>query len=261
MGARRRARARRRLTAEIRIRPLPGLPEIREGAGLGALIAEAGSPTGDEIVVVSQKVVSKAEGRLRALDRVEPGREALEVASRVQKDPRLVQLALEESVAVIRAEPGVLITETRSGWICANAGIDSSNLERPGAVALLPEDPDRSACQLRAEIRARSGSAPGVVIADSFGRPWRLGQTDMAIGAAGVFPADDWRGRTDSHGRELRATVIAVADQIAAAGDLIRAKDEAIPGAVVAGLERFVTAEDGPGAAALRRPREEDLFR
>lgn len=225
------------------------------------MIADAGSPADGEIVVVSQKVVSKAQGRLRALEGVEPSAKALELAGRVKKDPRLVQLALDESVAVIRAEPGVLITETRSGWICANSGIDSSNLEAPGTVTLLPEDPDRSARELRAAIRARKGSSPGVVVADSFGRPWRLGQADVAIGAAGIRPIEDWRGRTDSWGRELRATAIAVADQLASAADLARAKDSGAPGAVLSGVARFVTDADGPGAAALRRPREEDLFR
>lgn len=234
---------------------------MAEGDDLGALIAEAASPSGEEIVVVSQKVVSKAEGRLRALDRVEPTQRAAELARRVEKDPRLVQLALDESVAVIRAEPGVLITETRSGWVCANAGIDSSNVEAPEAVTLLPEDPDRSARELRAAIRANSGSAPAVVIADSFGRPWRLGQADVAIGAAGITPIVDWRGRTDSHGRPLSATAIALADQIASAADLVREKDEGVPGAVISGLARFVSEEDGPGAAAMRRPRAEDLFR
>jgi coenzyme F420-0:L-glutamate ligase/coenzyme F420-1:gamma-L-glutamate ligase len=243
------------------IRPLRGLPEIRDGDDLGALIAEAASPADGEIVIVSQKVVSKAEGRQRALEEVEPTARALELARRLQKDPRLVQLALDESVAVIRAEAGVLITETRSGWVCANSGVDSSNLEAEGTVTLLPDDPDRSARALRAGIRARAGASPAVVIADSFGRPWRLGQTDVAIGAAGLRPIEDWRGRADSRGRELRATAIAIADQVAAAADLIREKDSSVPGAVLSGLERFVTEADGPGAAALRRPREQDLFR
>ena len=211
--------------------------------------------------MVSQKVVSKAEGRLRSLEQVTPSPRAIELAERVGKDPRLVELALAESASVIRAEPGVLITETRSGWICANSGIDSSNLEIPGTVCLLPEDPDRSARELRAGIRARAGSSPAVVIADSFGRPWRLGQTEVAIGAAGILPIEDWRGRTDGRGRELHATAIAVADQIASAADLIRGKDSGVPGAVLSGLERFVTEPDGPGAATLRRPREQDLFR
>jgi len=246
---------------ELRIRPLRGLPEIREGDDLGALVAEAGRPEDLEIVVLSQKVVSKAEGRLRRLDEVEPSERAQELAHTVERDPRLVQLALEQSRGVIRAAPGVLITETLSGWICANAGIDASNLEQDGWVALLPEDADDSARRIRSQIRAAAGSSPGIVIADSFGRPWRLGQADVAIGCAGVVPIDDRRGLGDSRGRELTATVIANADQIAGTADLVRSKDSGIPGAVISGLGRLVTEEDGPGAAALRRPEDEDLFR
>jgi coenzyme F420-0:L-glutamate ligase/coenzyme F420-1:gamma-L-glutamate ligase len=179
----------------------------------------------------------------------------------VGNDPRLVQLALDQSRAVIRAAPGALITETSAGWICANAGIDASNVEREGWVALLPEDADASARRIRSEIRAAYGASPAVVVADSFGRPWRLGQIDVAIGCAGIVPLDDWRGRRDSHGRELAATAIASVDQIAGAADLAREKDSGEPGAVISGLARLVTEEDGPGAAALRRPEAEDLFR
>ncbi len=248
-------------TGELLIRPLRGLPEVRQGAVLGELIAEAADPGDDEIVVVSQKVVSKAEGRLRRLEEVEPTDAARDLAARTDKDPRLAQLVLDESVAVIRAVTGVLITETRSGFVCANAGIDSSNLEGEGLVALLPADPDASARRIRAEIGVAVGTRPAVVVADSFGRPWRLGQADVAIGSAGIAPLDDWRGRRDLHGRQLAATAIATADEIAAAADLVRSKDSGIPGAVVSGLGRLVTAEDGPGAAALRRPRPRDLFR
>jgi coenzyme F420-0:L-glutamate ligase/coenzyme F420-1:gamma-L-glutamate ligase len=246
---------------ELRIRPLRGLPEIREGDHLGGLVAEAATPRDGEIVVLSQKIVSKAEGRLVSLDQVEPGDRAERLAREVAADPRLVQLALEQSRSVIRAAPGVLITETLGGWICANAGIDASNLEQEGFVALLPEDADRSASRIRSEIRAAAGATVGVIIADSFGRPWRLGQADVAIGCAGVIPIDDWRGRTDSRGRELAGTMVANADQIAAAADLARQKDSGEPGAVISGLERMVTEEDGAGAAALRRPEGEDLFR
>lgn len=248
-------------TGELLIRPVRGLPEVREGAVLGELVAKAADPGDDEIVVVSQKVVSKAEGRLRRLEAVEPTDDARDLAARTDKDPRLVQLVLDESVAVIRAVTGVLITESRSGFVCANAGIDSSNLEREGLVALLPVDPDRSARRVRAEIAAAAGTRPAVIVADSFGRPWRLGQADVAIGCAGIAPLDDWRGRPDLHGRELAATAIATADELAAAANLVRSKDSGIPGAVVSGLARLVTAEDGPGAAALRRPEGEDLFR
>jgi coenzyme F420-0:L-glutamate ligase/coenzyme F420-1:gamma-L-glutamate ligase len=250
------------LTApELRVRPLLGLPEIAEGDSLGGLIAAAGSPAGDEVVVVSQKVVSKAEGRVRRLDDVHVGERARGVAAKTGKDPALVELILSESRAVVRAEPGVLITETRAGWVCANAGIDSSNLPAMGSVALLPEDADASARRIRAEIAGASGTSPAVIVADSFGRPWRLGQAEVAIGCAGLDPLDDWRGRLDSNGRTLAATRIAIADQLAAAADLVRDKDSAAPVSIVSGAGRFVTAEDGPGARAQQRPAGEDLFR
>jgi coenzyme F420-0:L-glutamate ligase/coenzyme F420-1:gamma-L-glutamate ligase len=245
---------------ELRIRPLAGLPEIREGDDLGRLIAEAIEPGGEEIVVISQKIVSKAEGRLRRLGDVEPGARARELAADIGKDPRLVELVLEESKAVLRAEGSVLITETHQGWICANAGIDASNLE-PGWVSLLPVDADQSARRIRGEIKAASGASPAVVVADSFGRAWRLGQADVAIGCAGIPPLDDWRGRRDAGGNELSATLIATADELAAAADLSREKDSDVPGAIVAGLGKLVTEANGPGAAAIRRPASEDLFR
>ncbi len=238
--------------------PVAGLPDVVEGDRVGALIAAATELQGGDVVVVSQKVVSKAEGRIRNLGEVDPGPRARELAATVGKDPALVQLILDESRAIVRAGSGVLIVETRSGWICANAGIDASNLSDPGTVALLPENPDASARRIRAEIGA---PRPAVVIADSFGRPWRLGQTDVAIGAAGLRVIDDWRGRTDRAGRELEATAVAVADQVAAAADLARDKQSGVPAAVVRGLARYVTDADGPGAVALQRPSDEDLFR
>lgn len=246
---------------ELRVRAVEGLPEIEPGAELGALIAARGEPREGEIVVVSQKVVSKAEGRTRRLSDVEPSARARELAAKTGKDPALVELVLAESAAVIRAEPGVLIVETQGGWVCANAGIDSSNLAGEDLVALLPEDADSSARGIRAQIREHAGTSPAVVIADSFGRPWRLGQADVAIGCAGLAPLEDWRGRADAHGRELTATVIAAADEIAAAADLVRDKDSRIPVAIVAGLEHLVGPDDGPGARAIQRPPDEDLFR
>ena len=248
-------------TRELRVRAVDGLPEIERGADLGSLIADLGEPREREVVVVSQKIVSKAEGRARRLSEVEPGPRAREVAETTGKDPALVELVLAESDSVVRAEPGVLIVETRGGWVCANAGIDSSNVAGGDLVALLPENADASARAIRGRIRERTGVSPAVVIADSFGRPWRLGQTDVAIGCAGLAPLNDWRGRADAHGRELAATVIADADQIAAAADLVRDKGSLAPVAIVAGLERLVTADDGPGARAMQRPREDDLFR
>ncbi len=252
---------------ELRVRPIEGLPEVGEGDDLGALIASAAAPADGEIVVVSQKVVSKSEGRIRRLAGVEPGERARELAEQTGKDPALVELILGEARSIVRAVPGVLIAETNDGWICANAGIDASNVsgeDGPGggdAVALLPVDADASARRIRGEIDAASGTRPAVVVADSFGRPWRLGQADVAIGCAGIEAVDDWRGRRDAGGRELAATAVAVADQVAAAADLTRDKDSAVPGAVITGLAHLVAASDGPGARAQQRPPEEDLFR
>jgi coenzyme F420-0:L-glutamate ligase / coenzyme F420-1:gamma-L-glutamate ligase len=247
-------------TRELRIRPLLGLPELREGDELGRLIADAASPAGDDVVVISQKAVSKVEGRVQRLAEVEPGARAVALAEDLDKDPALVELVFAESVRVVRAERGVLITETREGWVCANAGIDSSNLAE-GEVSLLPVDGDASARRIRGEIEAASGSAPAVVIADSFGRAWRVGQADIAIGCAGIAALEDWRGKRDRQGGELSATVIAIADELASAADLVRDKDSGAPGAVISGLGDLVTADDGPGAGPLRRAAEDDLFR
>jgi coenzyme F420-0:L-glutamate ligase / coenzyme F420-1:gamma-L-glutamate ligase len=207
--------------------------------------------------VVAHKVVSKAEGRVLRLAAVRPGARARALAAEHGKDPRLLQAVLDEAAEVLRAERGVLVCETRHGLVCANAGVDRSNAGGEDLLVLLPEDPDASARRLRAALPAPAG----VVITDSFGRAWRLGQVDVAIGAAGIAPIEDWAGRPDAYGRELRVTAIAVADAVAAAADLARTKSSRQPAVLVRGLERFVTAADGPGAAALRRPRELDLFR
>jgi coenzyme F420-0:L-glutamate ligase / coenzyme F420-1:gamma-L-glutamate ligase len=245
----------------VEIATIEGIPEIREGEALGRLIADRSALRDGDIVVIAQKVVSKAEGRTRSLATVEPGRRARDLASSVGKDPRLVQLVLDESRAVLRAEGGALIVETHGGWICANAGIDSSNVPGDESVSLLPEDADASARRIRAEIADASGRRPAVIVSDSFGRPWRLGQAEVAIGCAGVLPLDDWRERTDRLGGTLTATVIATADQLAAVADLARTKASGEPAVLLRGLERLVTRDDGPGASALRRPENEDLFR
>jgi coenzyme F420-0:L-glutamate ligase / coenzyme F420-1:gamma-L-glutamate ligase len=244
------------MSRELRVLPVEGMPEVSEGDRVGELIAARVELEDGDIVVISQKIVSKAEGRVRKLSDVAPSEQARELAKKLGKEAALVELVLSESREVLRSER-VLITETHHGFVCANAGIDASNLPEDGIVCLLPEDPDASARRIRAEI----GSRIAVVIADSFGRAWRLGQAEVAIGCAGLQPLDDWRGRHDVSGRELSATVIAIADEVAAAADLVRGKDENIPAAVVRGLARYVGAEDGPGAAALRRPPGEDLFR
>ncbi|HET9162935.1 MAG TPA: coenzyme F420-0:L-glutamate ligase [Solirubrobacterales bacterium] len=268
--------------SELRVVGIEGLPEIEAGKSVGAEIAARAEPRDGDVLVISQKIVSKAEGRVLPLAGAIPGAEARRLAPVLGKEPALVELILAESHEVLRAERGVLIVETKHGFVCANAGIDTSNMPE-GTVCLLPEDPDASARRIRAEIAKALGGEPGedsseqqrggsaepspgspligVVISDSFGRAWRLGQSEVAIGCAGIAPLDDWRGRADASGRRLEATMIAVADQAAAAADLVRNKASRVPAVVVRGLARYVTPEDGPGAAALRRPRNEDLFR
>jgi coenzyme F420-0:L-glutamate ligase/coenzyme F420-1:gamma-L-glutamate ligase len=246
---------------ELRVLGVDGLPEVEEGMAVGELIAAAAELADGDVVVISQKIVSKAEGQIRKLSAVIPGSEARRIAAVLGKEPALVELILEESAEVLRAERSVLIVETKHGFVCANAGIDSSNLPEPDTVSLLPEDPDGSARRIRSEIAAAAGATVGVVVSDSFGRAWRLGQAEVAIGCAGLAPLDDWRGRRDAGGRALEATLIAVADEAASAADLVRDKASGVPAAVVRGLGEHVSAEDGPGAAALRRPPEEDLFR
>ncbi len=248
--------------------PVPGLPEITPGDDLAELIVpalrNAGRPKGldhGDVVVIAHKVVSKAEGRVRRLPDVQPGPEAIALAREQDKDPRLVQVVLEESRAVIRAARGVLITVTHHGFVCANAGVDASNLPGEDTVLTLPQDPDASARRLRARLRELTGAVAAVLITDSFGRAWRVGQCDVTIGCAGLAPVEDWRGRPDYAGREMHATVIAVADQLAAVADLSRAKDGRQPVVVVVGAGRHVTAEDGPGASALIRAESDDLFR
>lgn len=240
----------------IELLALPGLPEIRPGDDLGALLEGAAVElVPGDVLAVAHKVVSKAEGRVVDLAGVSPGRRARELAAAHGKDPRVVEVILSETAELVRADAGRLICRTHHGFVCANAGVDASNAGEPGTVVLLPADPDASARALR----ARTGAA--VVITDSFGRAWRHGQCEVAIGCAGLAPLDDWRGRPDSHGRELAATAIAVADEVAAAADLVRSKDSGEPAVRVRGLERHVMAGDGPGVAALLRAPADDLFR
>jgi coenzyme F420-0:L-glutamate ligase/coenzyme F420-1:gamma-L-glutamate ligase len=245
-----------------------GLPEITPGFDLAQAVvrALASGPVPEKLVagdvlVFAHKVVSKSEGRIAALADVEPSARAVELAQEIDKDPRQVQVILDESRSVIRAVGGVLITETRHGFICANSGVDASNVPGDELVLMLPLDPDASARALRARLLELCGVAPAVVITDSFGRAWRIGQCDVAIGCAGLAPFEDWRGGVDAHGRELHATVIAVADELAATADLARRKDGQQPVILVRGAERHVVDEDGPGAVALIRAQEQDLFR
>ncbi|MDX6642178.1 MAG: coenzyme F420-0:L-glutamate ligase / coenzyme F420:gamma-L-glutamate ligase [Solirubrobacteraceae bacterium] len=242
---------------------LRGLPEVAEGDDLAALIVDAApEPLRDgDVLAVAHKVVSKAEGQVRHLAGVEPGARARELATAHAKDARHVQVVLDESAELLRAERGILICRTRQGFVCANAGVDASNSAADDEVVLLPADPDVSARALRSRLRELTGAAPAILITDSFGRTWRHGQCDVAIGCAGLAPLEDWRGRADAAGRQLSATWIALADAAAAAADLARSKDSREPVVLVRGLERHVSAQDGPGAAALLRPPAEDLFR
>jgi coenzyme F420-0:L-glutamate ligase / coenzyme F420-1:gamma-L-glutamate ligase len=232
---------------------LEGLPEVRPGDDLAALLAPYGlRPT--DVLCVAHKVVSKAEGRIVDLQTVEPGSWARQWAGEWGKDERAVQVVLDEAAEVLRSDAGRLICRTRHGFVCANAGVDRSNAGGPDRAVLLPVDPDASARKLRAAL----GCA--VVITDSFGRPWRVGQQEIAIGCAGIAPLADHRGEPDRDGREMAATHIAIADQCASAADLARSKAGGQPCVQLGGLERHLLHTDGPGAAALVRARDQDLF-
>jgi coenzyme F420-0:L-glutamate ligase/coenzyme F420-1:gamma-L-glutamate ligase len=250
--------------ARVTLHPLQGLAEVRVGDDLAQLIhkelADDGLRDG-QLLVIAHKVVSKAEGATVSLADVRAGERAREIAAEQEKDARAVQVVLDQSSELLRVEHGVLICRTHHGFVCANAGVDASNSSDRDTLVVLPRDPDGSARAIRARLRELSGATVGVLITDSFGRAWRHGQLDVAIGLAGMAALEDWRGRTDSTGLVLTATWLAVADAAAAAADLARAKDSREPVVIVDGLERFVTVEDGPGAAALVRPLEEDLFR
>ena len=238
---------------------LRGIPDVRPGDDLAELLAAAaGSLADGDVLVVAHKIVSKAEGRVVDLADVLPGERALSLAAEHRKDARVVEVILGETAEVVRSRPGVLICRTHHGYVCANAGVDASNAE--GGLVLLPSDPDASARALRLGLRELTGASPAIVVSDSFGRAWRVGQCDVAIGIAGLAPVEDWRGRCDAGGRPLDATLIAIADEAAAAADLARRKDSREPAILVRGLERHVTAADGPGAAVLIRARGEDLF-
>jgi coenzyme F420-0:L-glutamate ligase/coenzyme F420-1:gamma-L-glutamate ligase len=251
------------VTGRVELIALEGIGEVRPGDDLVAIIAEAlrGGDIGlreDDILVVTQKIVSKAEGQVVDLATVEPSELARDWAERWEKDPRQVEVVLRESESIVRMAPGgLIISRTRHGLVCANAGVDQSNVPGGDHVTLLPEDPDRSARALRDGLAAALGVAPGVIISDSFGRPWRMGIVNVAIGVAGISPLSDLRGDPDAEGRPMRATIIATADQIASAADLAGGKVAGRPVVLVRGLS--VAASDA-GASALVMPRELDLF-
>jgi coenzyme F420-0:L-glutamate ligase/coenzyme F420-1:gamma-L-glutamate ligase len=239
----------------MNVRGVEGLPEIGPGDDLARLIAEAAELEDGDVVVVAQKVVSKAEGRIVRMDEVEPSERARAIAG--EGDPRRIEVILRESARIVRLRPPLVIAQTPHGYVCASAGVDSSNAPEPDTLVLLPADPDASAAALRARLRELTACDVAVIVSDSFGRAWRQGTTDVAIGCAGVRPLVDLEGKRDRAGYELHATVIAVADEIAGAAQLVMGKLDGIPVAVVRGLD---VAGEG-SAAELVMPPERDLFR
>ncbi|MGZ8687774.1 MAG: coenzyme F420-0:L-glutamate ligase [Gaiellaceae bacterium] len=248
------------MVGEIRVIPLAGLPELDEGDDLAALIAEAAERAGGleqgDVLVVAQKAVSKVEGRVVRLDEVEPSARAVELAG-PDGDPRHVEVILGESVEVVRSRPPLVIGRTRHGFVCASAGVDASNAKGPGTLILLPLDPDASAATLRARLTELTGIAPGVIVSDSFGRAWRQGTTDVALGVAGIVALCDLRGTRDARGYELQSTMVARADEIAGAAELAMGKTRGVPAAIVRGLD---AGGDGHGADLVMPPGR-DLFR
>jgi coenzyme F420-0:L-glutamate ligase / coenzyme F420-1:gamma-L-glutamate ligase len=240
----------------IELRPVRGLPEIREGDDLAALVSERADLENDDVVVVAQKVVSKLEGRIVRIDGIVASDKARELAGD-ERDPREIEVILREAKQIVRERGPLVITQTRHGFICASAGVDHSNAPEHGTLVLLPVDPDASAHRLRARFAELTGRTVGVIVTDSFGRPFRQGTTDVAIGVAGVQAIVDLRGTTDRIGYELRSSRVAVADEIAAAADLARGKADGVPVVVVRGLR---LAGDGSSEELVIEP-ELDLFR
>ena len=246
------------MTGELRVIPLRGIPELEKGDDLAALLVDAAREAGIEagdVLVVAQKAVSKVEGRVVHLDGVEPSQRARDLAG--DGDPRRIEVILGETREVLRARPPLVIAETRHGFVCASAGVDASNAKGPDTLVLLPVDPDESAARIRARVLDLTGVEVGVVVSDSFGRAWRLGTTDVALGVSGITALLDLDGRRDSAGYELHATQIAVADEIAGAAQLVMGKLDGVPAALVRGLD---VRGSGLGSDLLM-PRERDLFR
>ena len=247
------------MTGELRVVPLRGIPELEEGDDLAAVLAEAAASAGglqhEDVLVVAQKAVSKVEGRVVDLSGIEPSGRARELAG--DTDPRRLEVILREARKILRTRPPLVIAETRHGFVCASAGVDASNAKGPDTLVLLPVDPDGSAASLREALVERTGVEIGVIVSDSFGRAWRRGTTDVALGVAGVAALVDLSGHRDSAGYELHATEIAVADELAGAAQLVMGKTDGIPAAIVRGLQ---LSGDGRGSD-LVMPRERDLFR
>ena len=244
----------------VEILPVKGFPEVRPGDDLERLVVRAveNSLRSGDVLVVTHKIMSKAEGRLVDLSAVEPSALAKEFALRWGKDPRQIEVVFRESRRIVRMDRGVVIAETRHGFVCANAGVDASNVPGEDTVCLLPVDPDGSAAQLREALSRRLGVEVAVVVSDSFGRAWRFGITDVAIGVAGMDPLADYRGQNDPHGYPMEASVLAVADEIAAAAELVMGKTDGVPLAIVRGYD--YGRGDGTGQDLLMPP-ERDMFR
>jgi len=250
--------------SKLTITPLGGIPQVRPGDDLAAVLIGALEAAGlvlrtQDVLVVTQKIVSKSEGRLVRLADVEPRPEAVEWARAWDKDARQVEVVLRESVEIVRQAHGVIISRTAHGFVCANAGVDASNVGGQDVVTLLPEDPDRSAARIRERVRDMLGVDVGVVISDSFGRPWRYGITDVALGVAGFRPLDDLRGRPDTEGRTMRSTVVAVADQLASTAELASGKTSRRPVVLIRGAR--LPAGEGSVVGDVVMPPEVDLFR
>lgn len=257
-----RKKAARASKTPLTVFAIPGLPEVRKGHDLAAEIARATGRANialqdSDILVIAQKIVSKSEGRILSLSGVRPSARAAALAKELSRDPRFVEVILRESRRILRSER-VLIVETRHGFVCANAGVDQSNVPGKSSVTLLPENPDRSARQLAAALRKKTGKNLAVIISDTFGRPWRLGLTNVAIGASGVPALLDLRGQRDRHGKLLRATVLAIADELASAAGLLMGKAAGNPVVVIRGYQH---RRAHVPAARIVRPAREDLFR
>ena len=250
------------VTKKIELLPVPGIPEVMNGDDIASLISRAMRDVGIEalngdIIVVAQKIISKAEGRVVQLSAIEPSDRAKEWAAAFEKDPRVVEVVLRESKRIVRMERGVLIAETEHGFVCANAGVDTSNVAE-GSVTLLPKDPDASARRLRSSLESELGVRLAVIVSDTFGRPWREGLVNVALGVSGIGPLIDYRGQKDSHGNALKVTVIAIADELAAAAELVMKKSAGVPVAIARGYD-YETSDST--AVELIRDKELDLFR
>jgi coenzyme F420-0:L-glutamate ligase / coenzyme F420-1:gamma-L-glutamate ligase len=252
------------MQSEIRIIPVRGIGEVRAGDDVAGLILDALAAAGQaladgDVLVVTQKIVSKAEGRLVDPDTVEPSAFARQIAAQGRKDAQFQEVVLRESRRIVKMANGVLITETHHGLVCANSGVDESNVAGGRVVCLLPEDPDASAAAIRAAVRERAGVSAAVIISDTFGRPWRDGQVNVAIGCAGLAPLSDFAGVDDPYGYTMHATLIAVADELAGAAELVMGKIDQVPVAIVRGYA-YAPSETATARALIRDPRF-DLFR